>query len=350
MASSLSTGVGRRTWLRGVAAATLLVASVSLVQFANQAPASAAGNWDATKCKLGGNGLPIQDGGTVGPKTAGAVHGAVHDITYSITFPGNIQCDWTDSTDFSGASSTGGGTTTTYANTNKPANAPDPNAKPPAPAIPDGWASTDIIPAPDDKCKLVAAAPGDPEATNGQVPNTAGSTYVGYSGVTGFNGGSTINATGKLVQYDDRICGYAMATDGTTGHVTNWALRSVYKPTSNQQPSVPTSTTKNVKDLANGLEFYALILCVGIIFIGAALWAIGSKGQNPGQELTGKRAFIVALTAAFLIGTIPALMTFLNAQEKSADTVGVVPGSDAANNGIGAHCSAADTANGTPGC
>jgi len=70
--------------------------------------------------------------------------------------------------------------------------------------------------------------------------------------------------------------------------------------------------------LSNGLAYFALILCLAGVLISVSLWAIGSKGQNPGQELTGKKGMILCLTAAFFIGALPSLMDFL---DEEADKV-----------------------------
>jgi len=80
------------------------------------------------------------------------------------------------------------------------------------------------------------------------------------------------------------------------------------------------SNPESLQDLSNGLAWFALALCLAGLLISASLWAIGSKGQNPGQELTGKKGFIVCITAAFFIGALPGLMNFLSAQ---ADGVAV---------------------------
>lgn len=103
--------------------------------------------------------------------------------------------------------------------------------------------------------------------------------------------------------------------------------------------------TANIQKFTDGLEFYALVACVTAIFISAILWAMGSKGQNPGQELTGKRGLILSVSAAFLIGAIPGIMGFLDTQAHSADTTGVTTASASAPTGgnTGTNCSFANS-------
>jgi len=85
----------------------------------------------------------------------------------------------------------------------------------------------------------------------------------------------------------------------------------------------PPFDTSHLQTLSDGLAWYALMMCLVGMLISSSLWAIGSKGQNPGQELTGKRGFIVCLTAAFFIGAIPNFINWLDTQAKQADDSGV---------------------------
>ncbi len=82
--------------------------------------------------------------------------------------------------------------------------------------------------------------------------------------------------------------------------------------------------TDNIRRLSDWLMLIALSVCVGGIFISAALWAIGSKGQNPGQELTGKKGIVLCLTAAFFLGILGPLVSFFeNVANKDAATAGI---------------------------
>lgn len=81
--------------------------------------------------------------------------------------------------------------------------------------------------------------------------------------------------------------------------------------------------TENITTLSNWLAWLALLSCVMGICISAALWAMGSKGQNPGQELTGKKGMILCCTAAFFVGAMPNMLNWLEGAASSADTTGV---------------------------
>lgn len=69
---------------------------------------------------------------------------------------------------------------------------------------------------------------------------------------------------------------------------------------------------QNLITLTKGLMWYALMACVAGILVSSILWAMGSKGQNPGTELAGKRGLIVCCTAAFFLGALPAWITTLS--------------------------------------
>ncbi len=74
-----------------------------------------------------------------------------------------------------------------------------------------------------------------------------------------------------------------------------------------------------LQHLSNGLAWYALSASVVGILVSASLWALGSKGQNPGQELTGKRGLVVCCTAAFFVGIAPTLVNYLNQAAEHMD-------------------------------
>ena len=67
-----------------------------------------------------------------------------------------------------------------------------------------------------------------------------------------------------------------------------------------------------VRQLGNGLMFLALATVIAGVLVSSILWAVGSRGQNAGQELTGKRGLVVCATAAMLIGAYPILSTFFH--------------------------------------
>lgn len=80
---------------------------------------------------------------------------------------------------------------------------------------------------------------------------------------------------------------------------------------------------RQISDIGNGLAWYALMMCLAGLLISSSLWAIGSKGQNPGQELTGKRGIIVCCTAAFFIGATPSFINWLEKEAPGVDRSGV---------------------------
>lgn len=95
------------------------------------------------------------------------------------------------------------------------------------------------------------------------------------------------------------------------------------------QPAVAQEAfnTANVIKLSEWLMYIALATCIGGIFVSTALWAIGSKGQNPGQELTGKKGIVLCLTAAFFIGILPHLIGFFeNLASQEGSKTGVYMG------------------------
>ncbi len=80
---------------------------------------------------------------------------------------------------------------------------------------------------------------------------------------------------------------------------------------------------KNLTYLSNGIAYWGLIICVIGVFVSASLWALGSKGQNPGQELTGKKGFIVCFAGAFAIGAAVPVINWMNVQAKLANPTAV---------------------------
>ncbi len=78
----------------------------------------------------------------------------------------------------------------------------------------------------------------------------------------------------------------------------------------------------SLRELTNGLAFYALLACMAGICISSALWAIGSRGLNAGTELAGKRGLVLCCTAAFVVGAVPVWINYLDqtARTPSIDT------------------------------
>lgn len=65
-----------------------------------------------------------------------------------------------------------------------------------------------------------------------------------------------------------------------------------------------------VQRLIDGLGWWALVLALGGLLIGAAIWAVGAHSQNYQQSYAGRRAVLVCGLAAFVIGAAPAIVNF----------------------------------------
>jgi hypothetical protein len=65
-----------------------------------------------------------------------------------------------------------------------------------------------------------------------------------------------------------------------------------------------------VQTIANGIAWWALVLSLLGLVIGAASWAIGSHSSNYQYATAGRRAVIVSGLAALLIGAAPTVINF----------------------------------------
>jgi hypothetical protein len=112
---------------------------------------------------------------------------------------------------------------------------------------------------------------------------------------------------------------------GTVGSVVGLALVSTFTQSAIASAQTTSVDTSSLQKLSDGLAYYALLTCIGGIVISAAMWAMGSKGQNAGTELVGKKGFVVCLTAAFFIGAVNPMVNWLNQKASSSDvdTAGV---------------------------
>jgi Family of unknown function (DUF6112) len=72
--------------------------------------------------------------------------------------------------------------------------------------------------------------------------------------------------------------------------------------------AVPGSSA--VQSIANGIAWWALLLSLVALIIGAASWAIGAHSANYQYATTGRRAVLVSGLAALIIGAAPALINF----------------------------------------
>jgi len=77
----------------------------------------------------------------------------------------------------------------------------------------------------------------------------------------------------------------------------------------NPTPSdLPGSGT--LQTMANGLAGWGLVLSLIALVVGAALWALGAHSQNVHQSMAGRRAVLISLGAAIVIGGAPVLINF----------------------------------------
>jgi hypothetical protein len=65
-----------------------------------------------------------------------------------------------------------------------------------------------------------------------------------------------------------------------------------------------------IQSIADGIGWWALLLSLLGLVIGAATWALGSHSNNYQYATTGRRAVIVSGLAALIIGAAPALVNF----------------------------------------
>jgi Family of unknown function (DUF6112) len=62
--------------------------------------------------------------------------------------------------------------------------------------------------------------------------------------------------------------------------------------------------------LVNGAEAWGLVIALIGVFVGAAIWAVGTHGHNPHHASRGRSAALVSAGAALLIGGGPGLVNF----------------------------------------
>lgn len=65
-----------------------------------------------------------------------------------------------------------------------------------------------------------------------------------------------------------------------------------------------------IQTLINGLAGFALMACALGLVIGAGMWALGANSQNYQQSYSGRRAVLVSLGAAVVIGGAKTLINF----------------------------------------
>ncbi len=65
-----------------------------------------------------------------------------------------------------------------------------------------------------------------------------------------------------------------------------------------------------IQSIADGIAWWALLLSLLGLVVGAASWALGSHSSNYQYATAGRRSVIVSGLAALVIGAAPALINF----------------------------------------
>ena len=67
-----------------------------------------------------------------------------------------------------------------------------------------------------------------------------------------------------------------------------------------------------LQQLVDGAQAWGLVIALLGVFVGAALWAVGTHGHNPVHAARGRTAALVSAGAALLIGGGPGLINFFS--------------------------------------
>lgn len=86
-------------------------------------------------------------------------------------------------------------------------------------------------------------------------------------------------------------------------------LITLAQVTVNPDPSALPGTAQ-IQSLVNGVAFWGLLACVGIVLAGAAFWAGGSRASNYGAVANGKTMVFGGAVGAALIGGAAAIVNF----------------------------------------
>lgn len=65
-----------------------------------------------------------------------------------------------------------------------------------------------------------------------------------------------------------------------------------------------------LQELVDGVAGAGLLIAGGSLALGAAVWALASHSGNPTYTATGKRAAVICVVAAVLIGAASALINW----------------------------------------
>ncbi len=78
-----------------------------------------------------------------------------------------------------------------------------------------------------------------------------------------------------------------------------------FTPSSSGMPGIST-----IQKLVDAIGYWAMILALVGLVIGAAVWALGAHSQNYNQSVAGRRAVLVSGAAALLVGAAPGIIEF----------------------------------------
>ncbi|QYG95861.1 hypothetical protein HC251_25265 (plasmid) [Iamia sp. SCSIO 61187] len=68
--------------------------------------------------------------------------------------------------------------------------------------------------------------------------------------------------------------------------------------------------TSRAVDIVNGVAFWSLLACAIALVAGGAAWAIGGMGSNMQATSGGKRAVLLSLVGAAVIGSASTLINW----------------------------------------
>jgi len=65
-----------------------------------------------------------------------------------------------------------------------------------------------------------------------------------------------------------------------------------------------------IQQLADGIGWWGLVAALVGLVVGAATWALGAHSNNYQHASTGRRAVLVSIAAALVIGAAPSVLSF----------------------------------------
>ena len=65
-----------------------------------------------------------------------------------------------------------------------------------------------------------------------------------------------------------------------------------------------------VQRIVNGLAFFALLIAVGAIVLGGAMWGAGNIANNTSTSVAGKRAILYSVVGMIVVGAASILVNW----------------------------------------